>query len=135
MDGQAGLVAKVCMLAGMTESEALYSFNQEICDNIPSCSCHKLHIINKRNGMTTILVGWADHDNGSRIYFALMPTLLWEHFRAITGFDDLDIRTSSKIVKKETMIRLSCICKIFYAVMKTSMDEKQLDAFFQTLIE
>jgi hypothetical protein len=75
--------------------------------------------------MTTIVINW--NRDGRRIYLALLPTLLWEHFRALTGFSESDIRTAAEIVKKETGMTLSCICKIFYTVMKTTMDEKQID--------
>jgi hypothetical protein len=99
MDGQAGLAAKVCMFAGLTESEVAYCHNQEVCNN-PCCNCHKLHIINRRNGMTVVVVNWSR--GGRRIYLALLPTLLWEQFRTLTGFNESDIRATAKIVKKET---------------------------------
>jgi hypothetical protein len=124
--GQAGLVAKVCMLAGLNESEALYCFNQEICDNSPGCcSCHKLHIINKRNGLTVVVINWSRR-NGRRIYFAMMPTVLWERFRGLTTLNEADIQAMNKILKKAG-IGLSCLARIFYTVMKTTMDDSQID--------
>jgi hypothetical protein len=127
MDGQTGLVAKVCMLAGLTENEALYCYNQEVCDNSASrCSCHKLHIINKRNGMTIIVINWA-RDHGRRVYFTLMPTLLWDRFRALTAFNESDIRAAGKVVKESAGIELSCVCRIFYAIMKQITNEEQID--------
>ena len=126
IDGQAGLVAKVCMLAGLTEREALYCFNQEICDNF-CCSCHKLHIINKRNGMTIIVINWTrDHDK--RIYFALMPTLLWERFRSLTTLNEADVRAANSILKKVAKVNFSCLSKIFYVIMKDEMSAGQIDA-------
>ncbi|HEX2557917.1 MAG TPA: hypothetical protein VHK86_06310 [Nitrososphaera sp.] len=125
VDGQAGLAAKVCMLAGLTESEVLYCFNQEICDN-SGCSCHKLHIINKRNGMTIIVINWT-RDHGRRIYFALMPSLLWERFRELTAFNESDIRSASKATKEAAGIELADTCKLFYAVMKKTMSDEQID--------
>jgi hypothetical protein len=125
IDGQAGLTTKVCMLAGLTESEAMYCYNQEICDNY-CCSCHRLHIISKRNGLTIIVMNWA-RDHGRRCYFTLMPTLLWERFRELPAFNESDIRAASKIVKEAAGIELSCICKIFYALMRKTMDSNQID--------
>jgi hypothetical protein len=124
IDGQAGLVAKVCVLAGLTEDEALYCYNQEICDN-SCCNCHKLHIINKRNGMTIVIINWArDHDR--KIYFALMPTLLWDRFRALTAFNESDIGAADKVVKESVGIELSCVCKIFYSLMQKMMNSDQV---------
>lgn len=128
IDGQAGLVAKVCMLTGLSEDEALYCYNQEICKN-SGCydSCHKLHVLNRGNGMTVILIDWA-HNSGSRIYFAMMPTLLWERFRALTTLNEADVRVASGILKKVVKVDFSCLSKIFYAVMKTEMSASQIDA-------
>ena len=125
IDGQAGLTIKVCLLAGLTESEALYCFNQEICDNF-CCSCHKLHVITKQNGVTIIILNWT-RDNGRRIYFAILPTLLWQRFRELASFNEADIIAAAKVVKKAAGMELPCVCRIFYAVMKTAMDKNQID--------
>jgi hypothetical protein len=56
-----------------------------------------------------------------------MPSLLWERFRELTSFNESDIRAADKVVKQSAGIDLSCVCRIFYAVMKQTTTEEQID--------
>jgi hypothetical protein len=76
--------------------------------------------------MTVVIINWT-RDHCRRIYFALMPTLLWDRFRALTAFNESDIRAAGKVVKESAGIELSCLARIFYTVMKTTLHASQID--------
>jgi hypothetical protein len=75
--------------------------------------------------LTVVVINWSRR-NGRRIYFAMMPTVLWERFRGLTTLNEADIQAMNKILKKAG-IGLSCLARIFYTVMKTTMDDSQID--------
>jgi hypothetical protein len=47
--------------------------------------------------------------------------------RSLTVLNEADIRAADKVVKESVGIELSCVCKIFYAVMKSAVDGNQID--------
>ena len=65
LTGNAGLLAKVTLLAGLRAEEALYIHRAEICD-ISGCDCHKLHIADgnsiRQDGLSIIIVNWLRGD-------------------------------------------------------------------------
>jgi hypothetical protein len=124
IDNEHGLVVKVALLSGLSRKEMVYAFCEEVCDN-PSCiGCKKLHVINKRNGMSIIAINWIQ--SGKRCYFTMLPTILWQQFRGLPAFNECNIKAADKITNKSARIKFSVIRSIFYQVMSDTMNSEQL---------
>jgi hypothetical protein len=77
---------------------------------------------------------WHDgcgHKLGSRPWpanlFYTYANFAMGELRSLTVLNEADIRAADKVVKESVGIELSCVCKIFYAVMKTAMDANEID--------
>ena len=80
---------KARLFSGLREDEIIYIHNTEICNNVEGCSRNKLHVIDKSNGVSIIVVNWC--------YFTILPTKIWQEFRKVA---DVDIDAAHQIVKK-----------------------------------
>ena len=59
--GELGIISKTGLFAGTREDELIYIYNTPICNNGSICDaerCKSLHLINKKNGMTIVVVNW-----------------------------------------------------------------------------
>jgi hypothetical protein len=122
LTGNAGLLAKVALLAGLRAEEALYIHRAEICD-ISGCDCHKLHIADgsniRQDGLSIIVVNWLRGD-GKRCYFAILPTRLWQCFRDLLSLDSSDVENAEKIVKESIGIDFEQLRAFFFQVIQYS---------------
>ena len=126
IDSEQGLTAKVALLSGLRKEEMIYAYCQEICDNASCCGCHKLHVIDKRNGLAIVSLNWIQSDK-QRCYFTMLPALLWQQFRSLPAFNESDIKAADKAVSKAAGIKLSDIRSIFSQVMRGTMNSGQVD--------
>ena len=126
IQGESGLTAKVALLSGLRKKEMIYAYCQEICDNVSCCGCHKLHIIDKRNGLVIVSLNWIRNDV-HRCYFAILPMMLWQQFRSLPAFNEGDIKAADKLVSKAAGIKFSDIRSIFGQVMRGTMNTRQVE--------
>jgi intergrase/recombinase len=126
-EGEPGLAVKVALLSGLRMEEMVYAFCEEICDNSSCCiSCKKLHVITKRNGMAVLSLNWVQ-SNKRQCYFTMFPTILWQQFRSLPAFNESNIKTADKIVKKSIGVKFAEIRVIFHQVLSATMNPDQLD--------
>jgi hypothetical protein len=127
IDNEVGLAVKVALLSGLRREEMVYAFCEEVCDN-PNCciGCKKLHVINKRNGLSIIVLNWVQSDR-QRCYFTMLPTMLWQHFRSLPAFNESDIKATDEVVSKAVRIKFSGIRGIFNQVVPATMNSRQVD--------
>ena len=57
----------------------LYVYNKDICPDKSGCSCSKLHVIEKPNGVSVVLIQW--HRGHKKCYFTLVPTKVFKAFK------------------------------------------------------
>jgi hypothetical protein len=79
IQGEIGLTVKIGLFTGLREEEIIYIHKTEICGNLGGCDCNKLHIVNKSNGLTVVVINWFRGHKKS--YFTILPTVIWEKFR------------------------------------------------------
>ena len=83
--GEIGLTVKVGLYTGLRQEEIIYLHNTDICNNLGGCSCNKLHVIKKPNGLTVVIMNlFKGH---KKCYFTILPTLIFEQFRKAPNFD------------------------------------------------
>jgi intergrase/recombinase len=125
IQGDIGLTIKVGLFSGLREDEIIYMHNKEICTNLGGCSCNKMHAVNKSNGLTVVVINW--FRGHKKCYFTILPTAIWEQFRNISNFTDVDIDVADKLTKKIANIMFVELRKLHYNVMRRVMDMNEAD--------
>ena len=124
VEGEIGLTIRIGLFTGLREDEIVYAHDMETCNNNSGCSCEKLHVVNKANGLTVVLINWIR--GHKKCYFTIVPTGLWHQFREQLVFTDTDIDTAHKMTKKFG-IKYMDLRKIHYNVMCKVMPENEVD--------
>jgi len=125
IEGQIGLTVKVGLFSGLREEEIVHIHKTEICDNLGGCDCSKLHVINKRDGVSVIVVNW--FRGHKKCYFTILPTAVWNQFRELKSFDSVDIEVAHKLTKKVANVMFVGLRKLHYNVMSRVMDMNEAD--------
>jgi hypothetical protein len=128
LPGEIGFIARLGLLSGLREQELIYIKQKEVCNNGYGCDCEKLHLVNCKNGMTIIAIGWTR--GNKKALATILPTICWERLRALQKFDYTDIAATHKIMKRDVGIAYIAMRKIHYNVMRfrdtVSLDEAEV---------
>jgi intergrase/recombinase len=123
--GEIGLTVKIGLYSGLRQEEIIYLHNTEICNNLSGCSCNKLHVIKKPNGLTVIIMNlFRGH---KKCYFTILPTLIFEQFRKAPNFDKGALDVAHKLTKRIVDVKFVELRKIHYNVMSRVMDMNEAD--------
>jgi intergrase/recombinase len=125
IEGQIGLTVKVGLFSGLREEEILYIHRMEICCNLGRCDCSKLHVTNKQNGTSVIVINW--FRGHKKCYFTLLPTRLWNEFRQLEHFSMADIQATHKLIKSNADVMYVELRKLHYNVMTRVFDTNEAD--------
>ena len=79
IDGDIGIIIKFAFFSGLRGEEITYVHDTAICDSLAGCNCGKLHITDKKNGVSIIVLNRIVGQKHS--YFTMVPTPLWSMFR------------------------------------------------------
>jgi Archaeal phage integrase len=128
LPGEIGFIARLGLLSGLREQELIYIKDREVCNNGYGCDCEKLHLVNCKNEMTIIAIGWTR--GNKKALATILPTKYWEKLRALSKFDYADIAATHKIMKRDVGIAYIAMRKIHYNVMRfrdtVSLDEAEV---------
>jgi intergrase/recombinase len=121
LQGEIGLIVRFAMFSGLREDELTYIHRKEVCSNLGGCSCERLHMIKKPNGLTIILIQW--HRGHKKCYFSIVPTALWEAFRSLPFFDyNPHIKSAHSYLKaKDKDLHFMWLRKAHYNIMCRAM--------------
>ena len=121
LQGEIGLIVKFAMFSGLREDELVYIYRKDICSNLGGCSCEKLHVFEKPNGVSIILIQW--HRGHKKCYFAIVPTTIWKLFRSLSFFDyNPHIKSAHSYLKaKDKDLHFMWLRKAHYNIMCRSM--------------
>jgi intergrase/recombinase len=119
--GEIGLIVRFGLFSGLREEEMIYAHDRSICENLGGCNCDKLHVLNKPNGMSVILMQW--HRGHKKCYFTIVPTGLWDAFRKLSAFQYRPHITSahSYMKAKDPTLHFMWLRKAHYNVMCRTM--------------
>lgn len=84
LNGDLGLIIKFGLYSGLREDEMVYIYDKDICPDKTGCGCDKLHVIDKPNGNSIVLIQW--HRGHKKCYFIIVPTALFKEFRNLERF-------------------------------------------------
>lgn len=120
--------ARLGLLSGLREQELVYIKEKDVCDQGYGCDCDKLHLVNCKNGLTIIAIGWTR--GNKKALATILPTNYWNKLRALSRFDYSDIAATHKIMKRDVGIAYIAMRKIHYNVMRfrdvLSVDEAEV---------
>ena len=117
MRGEIGLIVKMGLYSGLREEELVYVYKKSMCPNLAACGCDKLHVMNKSNGISIVLIQW--HRGHKKCYFSIIPTMLWQEFRKLPSFDyNPHIKSAHAYIKaKDPILNFMWLRKARYNVM------------------
>ena len=128
MPGEIGFTARLGLLSGLREQEIVYIKDKAICNNGYGCDCEKLHVVECKNGMTIIAIGWTR--GNKKALATILPTNYWKRLRTLPRFDYSDIAATHKIMKRDVGIAYIAMRKIHYNVVRfrdaLSVDEAEV---------
>jgi hypothetical protein len=119
IQGDSGIAIKTALLSGLRIDELQYVYNQQICGN-EFCECDKLHIIRKPTGLSTIIVNWVR--KRKKCYLIILPSRLWDNFRAIASLGEGDIKNANAIAKRVANIDFVDFREIYFLAMQSTME-------------
>jgi hypothetical protein len=126
--GEIGFTARLGLLSGLREQELVYIKEKDVCVQGYGCDCDKLHLVNCKNGMTIIAIGWTR--GNKKALATILPTNYWNMLKALSRFDYSDIAATHKIMKRDVGIAYIAMRKIHYNVMRfrdtLSVDEAEV---------
>jgi intergrase/recombinase len=121
LQGEIGLIVRFAMFSGLREDELAYIHRKDVCSNLGGCSCERLHVIEKPNGLSIILIQW--YRGHKKCYFSIVPTALWKAFRSLPYFDyNPHIRSAHSYLKaKDKDLHFMWLRKAHYNIMCRTM--------------
>ena len=114
--GEIGFTARLGLLSGLREQELVYIKERDVCNQGYGCDCDKLHLVNCKNGMTIVAIGWTR--GNKKALATILPSMLWCKLRSLPRFDHIDIAAAHKIMKRDVGIAYVVMRKIHYNVMR-----------------
>ena|SRR2546425_3905052 len=118
LKGELGLIAQTGLFTGIREDELVYIHDNQICTNgiCDTNKCKLLHVITKeKSGMTIIVVNW--HRRNKHCYFTILPTHIWQSFKALPKFTYKDIKATHLYLNSNMNLKFMYLRKLHYNVM------------------
>lgn len=98
--GELAVLIRFALFTGLRGEEISYVHNRAICPKLAACNCENLHVVNKSNGISVILV---NRTMGQKhCYFTIVPTQTWLDFRNLPKADYEIRRFTHQRIKEET---------------------------------
>jgi intergrase/recombinase len=98
--GEIGILIKFALYTGLRGEEITYVHKTEICNNLFGCNCSKLHVIDKKNGYSVIIINRIVGQK--HCYFAIVFTKLWLEFRALSKIEYEQRKVAHGLLKNLT---------------------------------
>ena len=98
--GELSILIRFALFTGLRGEEISYIHQRPICPKLAGCNCENLHVVSKNNGMSIIVINRIMGQK--RCYFTIVPTKLWQEFRA-SSKADYELRKFAHLQIKEAM--------------------------------
>lgn len=100
IEGEIGVITKFAFFSGLRGEEITYVHETSNCDSLKGCTCDKLHITHKENGISVVVLNRIIGQKHS--YFTIVPTLLWNEFRSVGRVTKDERNIAHMIIKSQT---------------------------------
>jgi intergrase/recombinase len=113
------------LYTGLRQEEIVHLHKTGVCTNLGGCTCEKLHVIKKSNGLTVVIMNlFRGH---KKCYFTILPTSIFEQFRQVPKFEKSDLEVAHKLTRRIANIKFVELRKIHYNVVSRVMDMNEAD--------
>jgi hypothetical protein len=83
--GELSILIRFALFTGLRGEEISYVHQKPVCPKLAGCNCENLHVVNKSNGMSVVVI---NRNLGQKhCYFTIVPSKLWQEFRALSKAD------------------------------------------------
>lgn len=79
IQGDLGTIVRIALFSGLRGEEISHIHRTQVCQTTGRCNRENLHVVNKSNGLSVILINRVVGNKHS--YFSILPTHLWSKFR------------------------------------------------------
>ena len=100
IDGELGILVKFALYSGLRGEEISYAHDAAICNSLSGCGCQSLHVMNKGNGHSVIVLNRIVGQKHS--YFTIVPTKCWRDFRGLERATYGQRKIAHSIIKTHT---------------------------------
>lgn len=100
IDGEIGILIKFALYSGLRGEEITYAHDTPICNKLSGCNCPNLHIIDKGNGYTVVVLNRTLGQKHS--YFTIIPTTMWKEFRDLDKANYEQRKIAHSFIKNHT---------------------------------
>ncbi len=100
IDGEIGIIIKFGFFSGLRGEEMTYVHDTPLCGNVTGCNCPNLHIIDKPNGFSIIVLNRIVGQK--RSYFIIVPTNIWSTFRRLNKVTYEERKVAHSLIKSHT---------------------------------
>ena len=80
------------LYSGLRGEEISYTHDTPVCNNLSGCNFQNLHIIDKNNGFSIIVLNRIVGQKHS--YFTIVPTKIWDEFKGLGKADYAQRKTA-----------------------------------------
>lgn len=105
IDGELGILIKFALYSGLRGEEISYAHDTPICENQSGCNCPNLHVMEKNNGYSVVVLNRSVGQKHS--YFTIVPTALWKEFRKLERVNYAQRQTAHSLLKNYTDDKVS----------------------------
>jgi intergrase/recombinase len=115
--GEVGVLIKFAVYTGLRGEEIGHVYRTEMCKKLFGCNCLNLHVIEKKNGYSVVIVNRTV--GRKHCYFTIAPTKLWLQFRATSAAEYEHRKVAHMILKGHTdgQVSLMDLRKFHYNVL------------------
>jgi hypothetical protein len=100
IDGELGILIKFALFSGLRGEEISFAHDNVICNNQSGCNCQNLHVIDKNNGYSIVVLNRSVGQKHS--YFTIVPTNTWNDFRGLEKVNYVQRQTAHLLLKDYT---------------------------------
>jgi hypothetical protein len=98
--GELGNLIRFALYSGLRGEEMTYVHKTAICNKLSSCGCDKLHITEKENGLSLIVINRVVGQKHS--FFTIIPIGLWMDFRSLPKVEYEQRKVAHALLKSHT---------------------------------
>lgn len=81
--GDLAVLIRFALFTGLRGTEISYVHAKPMCPKLGGCNCENLHVVNKSNGVSVIVV---NRTMGQKhCYFTMCPIKIWQEFRSLSN--------------------------------------------------
>jgi intergrase/recombinase len=115
--GELGILIRFALYSGLRGEEITHIHNTAICGRLSSCGCEELHTVEKKKGLSIVVMNRVVGQKHS--YFTIVPTGLWLNFRSLPKVEYEQRKVANALLKSHTngQVAFKDLRKFYYNIL------------------